>query len=76
MNESIASLQKSLEHYDSIEDKLYFLERAERQTYDYYYYCGSNFSQEEANEYYKTWKWILDKLNCLKIQKASVSTKK
>ena len=76
MNESIASLQKILDSYDSIEDKLCFLERAERKKYEYYYYCGSRFSQEEANEYHKTWNWMIGKLNYLKTKQILVRAKK
>ncbi len=36
MNESIAFLQNMLDSYDSIEDKLYFLQLQERQKYHYY----------------------------------------
>ena len=35
MNESIAFLQNMLDSYDSIEDKLYFLQLQEQQKYHY-----------------------------------------
>lgn len=69
MNESIAFLQNMLDSYDSIEDKLYFLQLQEQQKYHYYCDCGCNFTQEQGKQYHKTWDWILDMLNQLKSQK-------
>lgn len=71
MNEGIKFLERLLESYETIESKIRFLQLKERQTYHYYCDCGSNFTQEQDNEYHKTWDWIIDNLNRLEAEQAA-----
>lgn len=64
--DGIKFLQICLERYKTKEEKIKWLELKERQTYNYYCDCGSNFTQEEGKEYHNDWNWIIDKLNELK----------
>lgn len=71
MNENIEFLKRRLDGYDSLEDKIYFLQLRERQKYHYYCDCGANFTQEQNNEYQETWNWIIENLNRLKKEQAA-----
>ncbi len=71
MNADIEFLKMLLGSYDSIEDKIYFLQLRERQKYHYYCDCGAYFTQEQNDEYQETWDWIIDNLNKLKAEQAA-----
>lgn len=68
MNEDIKFLQRLLDSYETLEQKIYFLQLRERQKYHYYCDCGCNFTDEQSKEYHETWDWIIENLNKLKAQ--------
>ncbi len=71
MNEDIKFLQRMLDGYKTLEEKIYFLQLRERQKYHYYCDCGAHFTQEQNNEYHETWDWIIENLNRLKAEQAA-----
>lgn len=62
----INHIEQLLEKYPTNAEKIKCLEIIERQRYNYYCDCSSNFTTEQDKEYNKTWDWILNKINELK----------
>lgn len=72
VNDNIEFLEELLSNFNTLEDKIYFLELKERQRYNYYCDCGCNFSREEDIAFHEVWDWIICKIKELKQEKEKV----